>query len=1165
VHGLAPDAVPADQPLTRLGLDSLRAIELQGTLQDRLGLPVPVADLLTGITAGELADRAASHSPVPAAPEVGPPPGHASAARARRAAAVGEGPAERPASPGQRALWLIERWTPDRTAYQVCRAARIRSRLDPDRLERALRAAVGRHPALRTCLPAVDGEPVQRRFEWSGPVLTRHQVGDLDEPGLRSRVQADADRGFDLERGPLFRAVLYSRGESDHVLLLALHHAITDFWSLSILVDELLADYAGPPPASPPPPPGSIMDAPARRAGDPPRELHDQRVGWWRRELAGAPPAVELPTSFPRPRLQSYRGASHQFRLDPGGLGRLDRFAAESMVTRFAAVAAGFAAVLARYAGAPEVVIGAPTAGRDGQQHHQLGYFVNPVPLRIRVDPASSFRALAGEVRQAVAGALDHAVPFPRLVQELRPVRDPGRTPVLQAIVGLQRPPAGRPDLGGFAVADETATLHLAGLEIRPYRLAERGSAFDLALTLAEVGGGLTGELTYCTDLFDQPAMARLAGHLTTLLDRAGRAPDAPLATLELLDERERAAVLALGTGPAEPFPDQTSLPELFAERARQQPTATAVVAGGQSLSYAELDRRADQLAAGLAHRYGVRRGDLVGVHLPRGLDSIVAFWAALKCGAAYLPLPADLPPGRLAWLLGDARPAVLLTHRPVAGRLPPDGPPRVCLDEPAPPLPAGAARPPDRAGPDDLAYLLYTSGSTGRPKAVLLAHRGACNLAQAEIDGMGVTPASRLLQFASLAYDVHVSEILTAHLSGAALYVPEPAATVPGPKLVDLLARAQITHIWQSPSVLAALPDADLPALTHILCGGEACPPEIVARWAAPGRRFINGYGPAEITVCATWGDCQPDRRRPRIGRPLPNLRVYVLDRDLALVPVGVPGEICIGGSGVGWGYLGRPGLTAQRFRPDPFDPRPGARLYRTGDRARWLPDGTLDFLGRFDDQVKIRGVRIEPGEVAARVRELLGVPEVAVVPQPGPAGAELVAYLVAPGDRRPVAELRGRLRAELSEPWLPVAFVYLDALPLNPSGKLDRRALPAPTPADRGLAERLAPRTELERIVAEVWAAALGQATVGVRDHFFDQLGGGSLLVARVTSELGRRLDRELPVTLLFEHPTVEALARRLAGRAEPEPASSPEDQAARRLRALGQRSAARGGGPG
>jgi amino acid adenylation domain-containing protein len=1140
------DAVPVDAPLTQLGLDSLRAIELQGILATRLGVRVTIAELLTGATVAELRDKEATP---PVAAAVSEDPSQDSAA------------VEQPASDGQRALWLLQRWAPDSTAYQISRAARIRSRVDAEALDRALRAVVARHPELRTCLPVRDGQPVRRRFDWSGPVLARHDVTGLGEAELRQRVQADADRPFDLATGPLLRVSLYSRGAADHVLLLSLHHTITDFWSMSVLVDELLTRYRNAATLPATAPNSDHMPAAGRR--EPPSTTEDtatraKRAQHWREVLADAPLTLDVPTSFPRPRLQSFQGDSHQFRVPAATLRRLDALAAEAGVTRFAALAAGFAAVLARYTGENDVIVGAPAAGRGGADHDRQGYFVNAVPLRIQIPPDSSYRELLRRTQGVVVDALDHAMPFPALVEALAPTRDPSLPPVMQTMLALQRAPAGRPDLGAFAVSDESVTIRLAGLDVQPYRLAERGSPFDISLMAAEVDGGLTAELIYCRDLFDAPAMARLAGHLSTLLDRAANLPDAPLSTVDLMDEQERAAVLALGTGAAVPFPDQTDLAELFAERARQQPDACAVVYAGQRLSYAELDRRTDQLAARLAGAHRVRGGDLVGVYLPRGVDAVVAFWGALKSGGGYLPLAPDLPPGRLEWMLGDARPAVVLTHRAMAERLPSDQP-RLHLDEPTP-ADSGTGQP-GPIEPDDVAYALYTSGSTGRPKAVLLDHRGACNLAWAEINGLEVTPASRVLQFCSAAYDVHVSETLVAHLAGAELHIPEPAATVPGPELVALLARERITHTWQTPSVLAALPDVTLPDLTHILCGGEACRPEVVARWVAPGRRFLNGYGPAETTVCAAWTDCEPDGRRPPIGRPLPNIQVYVLDRQLAPVPVGVPGEICIGGAGVGRGYLGRPELTARQFVPDPFAENelgggtgPGARLYRTGDRARWLPDGRLDFLGRFDDQVKIRGVRIEPGEVAARLRELLDPRQVAVVSRPGPSGAELVAYLVTADAQRPVAELRELLRAELSEPWLPAAFVYLDALPLNRSGKLDRRALPAPAPAERGLTTPLAPRTELEKLVTEVWEARLNRSPIGVRDHFFEELGGSSLLVASVTSELSRRLARDVPVTWLFEYPTVESLAHQLSGGVDGDkPGEAPEDWAALRRRKL------------
>jgi amino acid adenylation domain-containing protein len=1143
--GLPPAELPAGAPLTRLGLDSLRAIELQGLLADRCGAAVPVSRLLSGVTLADLTELAAR---TPSPPTEKPP-----------ASDPGDGPSWEQL--GQRALWLLQRWDPDSTAYQISRAARIRTRLDVAALDRAVATVVARHPALRTRLPGRDGQP-DPVVDPAGPLLVHQDVAGLSDQELRHRVQADADRPFDLARGPLFRARLCTRAPDDHVLLLSVHHTITDFWSLSVLVDELVAAYHSP--AAPRARPLATRATSDVQAVAGPT---DEALAYWRELLADAPSALELPTTFPRPRVQSFRGGSHQFRLGTDTLRAVDAFAADADVTRFAVLTAALAAVLARNAGTDDLVLGAPTSARRGGDHDRLGYLVNPVPLRLRLPDGTTFRDLARQVRRRVLEALDHPVPFPLLVEQLRPARDPGRSPLMQVMVVLQQPPAGRPDLSAFTVADESAKLRLGDLTVSPYQLVERGAAFDLALTMAEVNGGLTGVLSFAADLFDQPAMARLAGHLATLLNQALSTPDLPVGELGLLDAEERAHVLALGTGPTAAFPDQTSLPALFAERATGCPEATAVVAGAETLTYQQLHERAAAVAVHLANAYGVRPRDLVGVHLPRGPAAVVGFWAALASGGTYLPLSPDLPPRRLTWLLADARPAVVLTDRAGAERLPSDGPPAVRLDQPVA-GPAGMPELGSRCGPDDLAYALYTSGSTGHPKAVLLDHRGACNLATAEIDGLAVTASSQLLQFASASYDVHVSEILCAHLGGATLHIPPSAATVPGQPLLDLLAASRITHAWMSPSVLAALPDADLPELSTILCGGEACSPEVVARWA-PGRRFLNGYGPAETTVCATWARCDPaDPRRPPIGRPLPNVRVYLLDSRRQPVPVGVLGEIYIGGVGVGRGYLGRDALTTERFGPDPFAAVPGARIYRTGDLARWLPDGTIDFLGRVDDQVQVRGARVEPGEVAAQIRTLVPTAhQVAVVARDAPAGGtELVAYLaVAPADRLPVAELRGRLRAELPESLLPAAFVQLDRLPLNPSGKLDRRALPAPTPADRGVAGRVSPRTELERVVAEVWAETLGQPVVGVRDHFFDELGGSSLLVARVVGEVGRRLHRDVPVTWMFEHPTVEALAHRLArvghgSHGSPALADTagpaPEEQAARRRQALGMR---------
>ncbi|HEV2784624.1 MAG TPA: amino acid adenylation domain-containing protein [Actinophytocola sp.] len=1094
--------LPADTPLTELGLDSLRAVELRHALQER-GVDVSISELLGAGTIGELRGRRpAEPSPIPTEPGL---------------------------SDGQRALWFMQRWAPTSTAYQITRAARIRSPLDVSALRRAFRALVDRHPALRTRLPADGGEPVRREFAFHGEVLEHHDLSACDETALRQRVEADAAQRFDLAGGPLFRAALYSRGPADHVLLLSIHHVIADFWSLSVLVDDLLTLYAGATagPAAAPAPAESERDIEAR-------------LEYWRTTMSGAPPVIDLPTTFPRPRVQSLRGAANEFRISPDVLRRLDELAGRTGTTRFVALLAGFAALLSRYAG-EDVVIGTPTTGRDDRRTARLvDYLVNPVPLRVRVAPGTTFGELMARVRHTVLGALDHAVPFPRLVEAIRPTRDPSRSPVMQAALTLQQSPPGRPDLAAFAVADDSVRLDLGGLAVQPYRLPWRDAMFDLSLMAAEVSGGLSCVLEYCADLFDPPAMARIGHQLTTLLADAASNPDSPVETLGLLDEGEREAVLALADG-GPPLVGPTTLPALFAERVARHGAATAVVCGGRTLSYAELDALAGRVAAGLRGRFGVRPGQVVGVRLPRGVDWVVAFWAVLRAGAVYLPLTPDLPASRLEWMIADARPAVVLGQGELAE----------ASAEPG--EPAGDAG----IGPEDLAYVIYTSGSTGRPKGVLVPHRGLGNVAEAWAAAVEVTAADRLLHYASSSFDLSILEVLTAHLRGAALHLAPPDL-VPGPDLVRLLEEQRITVASMSPSALAALPDAELPDLAGLIVGGEVCPAELVARWGR-GRRFRNAYGPTETTICATIAACEPGGGRPPIGRPIPGVRTYVLDGRMRPVPIGMPGELYIGGIGVATGYLGRPGLTADRFRPDPFH---SGRMYRTGDRVRWLPDGSLDFLGRLDDQVQIRGIRVEPGEIEVRLREVSGAREVAVVPRPGPGGGtELVAYLVPDGHRVPVAELRGRLRAELPGPWVPAAFVHLDRLPLTANGKLDRAGLPAPTPADRGTAERRAPRTELERIVARVWAAVLGQDLIGVRDHFFDELGGTSLLVARVTGELADRLGRDVPVTDLFEHPTVEALARHLARAGPTAEDTRPEEHAAARRAALARRARRKG----
>ncbi|MGH3746244.1 MAG: amino acid adenylation domain-containing protein [Micromonosporaceae bacterium] len=1110
VLGASAADISAQQPLIALGLDSLRAAELAHRLRSELGIEVSLSEVLGGVTLAELAAR-------PRGAPLGPLPAPSAQA---------PGSVEAAATDGQRALWFAQQWAPGSTVYQVSRAARIRSRLDGDRLEQALRELVTRHPALRTSLPSYGGEPVQRITPWTGSVLARHEAPDMEDGALRQLVQQDSERLLDLEAGPLFRASLYTRAADDHVLLLTLHHTITDFWSLSVLVDELLRLYRNPPPSRPQPPaPPQLQRLPSAPAvaGEPEAapDLPD-RLAYWRRALAGAPPALDLPTTCPRPRLQSFRGESQRFAV--GDLAPLAAFARANGLTLFTVLLSGWLAALARHTG-DDVVTGIATSGRNHPQlRDALGYFTQPLPIRARLGSAMTFRELTSQVRLSVLGALEHGAPFARLVEAVRPERDPSRPVLFQSMFVLQAAPVGRPNLAAFAVGDESVRTSMAGLDVAPFPLVESGSAFDLTLMLASVDEVVTGVANYCSDLYDEPTIARLTRHFTTMLSRAVAAPDVPLRSLDLMAEPERAQVLEFGRGRQAPTPEVT-LPQLLERQVELHRHRPAVVCGDQELTYAGLAERAGRVAATLRNRHGVKPGSVVGVRMPRGIDAVVAFWGVLKAGGIYLPLEPKLPPKRLEWMLGDARPDTVLTEE-VMRRLDPD-----------------QFRGDPGTSPDDAAYLMYTSGSTGRPKGVLVGHRGAVNLGPALASVIGLAASDRMLQHASCAFDAWIFEVLVTHSTGAALVVtPEEAAT-PGEQLTEVLARQRVTAAHFSPSTLAALPDARLPDLRCLMTGGEACPPELVTRWGK-GRAFFNLYGPTEATVCASGGRSLSNGKWPSIGPPVPNVLTYVLDPDRRLVPVGVPGELWIGGVGVAKGYLNRPDLTAKHFIPNPYGE---GMLYRSGDRARWLPDGALGFLGRLDDQVKIRGVRVEPGEVEVRLRELLGLREAAVVAATSSKGTELVAYLVCPQPRPSISELRGMLRPELPDPWIPAAYVFLESLPRNTSGKLDRAALPAATPEDRGVTTFLAPRTDLETAIAQVWSGLLDQPAVGVHDHFFDELGGTSLMVARVASELGRRLGREVPVTHLFEHPTVEALARRLA---EDRPRGKRETAAGRDL---------------
>ncbi|HYO14551.1 MAG TPA: amino acid adenylation domain-containing protein, partial [Thermoanaerobaculia bacterium] len=1118
-----------EQPLSAFGLDSAAAVELRNDVESAFGVALPLTELIEGMSLTQVAGRVLACLEAPT-PEVGLP-----------RLTAGPAATELPLSYGQQALWLIDRQHPGSAAYIIAGAARVRGALDMAALRRAFEALAERHPALRTTFHETDSGPVQRVGAATGIGFVEEDATAWNNEEVEGWLEEEAWRPFDVMRGPVLRVAVFQRSPDEHLLVLAVHHAVADFWSLEVLVAEfasLLREGAST--ASLPPLPVSYADYVRWQ-----RELlagpEGERLwAFWSKALAGRLPDLDLPTDRPRPRVPSQRGTACSFTIGEeaaAALRSLGRGLPGGGATLYTVLLTAFQTLLHRYGGQDDVLVGSPTAGRSAAALAGLvGYFVNPVVLRGDLSGDPLFAELLGRLRRTALDAFAHQdFPFPLLVERLQPERDPSRSPVFQTLFVLQkaRSAAGE-DLAIFSLGEPGAVADLGGLAIESVRLAPRHTAFDLALVIAETARGLTGTLTYSLDLFDGTTAVRMAGHLRTLLAAAAADPGRRLSELDLLTPAEQAQ-LQEWSQTRMPVATGRLVHEQVAEQAARTPETAAVVFGEGRLTYAELDAQARRLAGHL-RGLGVGPDVLVGLAVERSPEMVVGLLGVLHAGGAFLPLDPGYPRERLELMFADARPRVVLTLERLLPGLPESAATVLCLDrDQESPALAGEGMA-GGADLDNLAYVIYTSGSTGRPKGVGVTHRGLVNLCAAQLQIYGTGPQDRVLQFASPSFDASVAEITIALVAGAELRLADRDSLLPGPPLLALLCDRGITNVTLPPSALAALPapgESDLPALRTLLVAGEACPAELAQSWSGgtAGRRVFNAYGPTEATVWATVE--QAEKGRPlTIGRPVGNTRARVLDRRLRAVPAGILGELCLGGEGLARGYLGRPDLTAEQFVPDPAG-EPGARLYRTGDLVRFLPDGRIEFLGRVDHQVKLRGFRIEPGEIELL---LAGHPRIAkavvIMREDTPGDRRLAAYVV-PADPGASA---GELAEELSA-WLggrlpaymvPSALVILDALPLSPNGKVDRRALPAPR-HDAGLKGRVAPRTLVEARLAEIWSEVLHVEGVGVEDDFF-KLGGHSLLAAQVASRVRKVFGVDVPLGRLFEMRTVADLAAEL-----------------------------------
>ena len=1086
---LGLDRVGVHEDFFDLGGHSLLATQVASRIREMAGVELPLRRLFEAPTISALA-RAVREGREAASPIVPVSRDH-----------------ELPLSFAQQRLWFLDQLSPGNPAYNIPAAVRLTGEVSPEELARIFGEVARRHEVLRTTFVARDGRPAQVIHPELRPALPLIDLSGLPDPGREALALAreEARRPFDLESGPLLRLTLVRLGEREHLLLVTFHHIVSDGWSMGVLLREIAALHEAIATSRPP----ALPQLPVQYA-DFARwqrewlsgEVLESQISYWRGQLAGAPRLLELPTDRPRPAVQSFRGAALPVTLPAALSAAVQGLCRREGATPFMVLLASWATLLGRHAGQQDVLLGTPIAGRNRRETEGLiGCFVNTLVMRADLSGAPAFSELLARIRQVSLDGYTHQdVPFERLVEELVPDRDLAWSPLFQVLLGLQNTPAG-------------PALSVPGLALTPLAVDSGLTKVDLSINFWErEDRGLDGALRYASDLFDGTTVARLWARYTALLEAAVADPETPVSELPLLLPAERHQAFAEWNDTARAFSGSAALHELVAQQAERTPDAAALSFDGLELTYRELDRRANRLAHHLIAQ-GVAPEDRVGVMLERSPELIVATLGVLKAGAAWVALDPSYPAERLAVMIESSGARLVLdeTWSEIEG---PDTAPAVPVDG------------------SQLAYVLFTSGSTGMPKGVMVPHRGIVNRLLWEQEAFRLTPGDRFLHKTPIGFDVSVWEVFWPLTAGACLVIARPEGHRDPAYLADLIARERITTVHFVPSMLQAFLEtpglSGLASVRLLMAGGEALPPELIRRAQArlPGARMYNRYGPTEASVSVSVWPCDPGSKRPvsPIGRPIANLRLRVVDRELRLQPPGVPGELLLGGAGLARGYLDRPDLTAAAFVPNPFGDEPGGRLYRTGDLARLLPDGNVELLGRIDHQVKLRGFRIELGEIEAALASHPEVRECAVLVR----DERLVAYVVPPIPPPSAGgfdALRAHLAARLPEYMVPAVFVALESMPLSPNGKVDRRSLPSPDRANTR-AGTVPPRTRTEEVLAEIWKELLKLGRVGVEDHFFD-LGGHSLLATQVLARVRQAFGVEISLREVFGTPTIAGLA--------------------------------------
>jgi amino acid adenylation domain-containing protein len=1031
-----------------------------------------------------------------------------------------------PLSFSQQRLWFLDQFEPGSAVYNIAAAISLKGWLDVEALEKSINEVIDRHESLRTTFDAIDGEPVQIIAPEMAIGL---QVTDLQRFPLQERegrarqaVIAEASHTFDLKRGPLFRASLLKLAEEEHVVLLVMHHIISDGWSTSILVRELSTFYhaiSNGDPARLPKLPVQYADYAVWQKDWLQGEALDQLVGYWKMELAGAPDLLVLPTDRARPPQQTHNGAADPLYLRRETSEGLKALGTRQGGTLFMTLLAAFNALLYRYCGQSDICIGTPVAGRTRMEIENLiGLFINTLVLRTDLTGGPTFRELVGRVREKVLSASVHQdLPFEKLVAELQLQRALSHSPLFQALFQFQNA--------------QPEPVRVQGLSIEPFEVDTGSAKFELTLSMFESDHGLGGFLEYNTDLFDRSTAKRMLDHFQILLDHIAEDPDQQISDLALLTESDRRQILYEWNDTAAQHSHESVVHLLFDSQAGRTPAGIALVFNEESLTYGELNAQANRLARYL-RSLGVGPETKVGVLLERSIDMVVGLLGILKAGGAYVPVDSSYPKDRISFILGDAQCSALLTQRSLADSLSNRNAVVVCLDTHSDFI---SQKSPDPVQvdicPDNLAYVIYTSGSTGKQKGVEITHRAVVNFLHSMTQAPGITQSDALLAVTSLSFDIAALELFLPLVTGAKVVLATSEDAADGSRLIEKLSRNKITIMQATPATWSMLLRAGWEdgSELKILCGGEALPQGLAAQLLRHCDCVWNMYGPTETTIWSAIHRVDSAARSIPLGRPISDTKIFLLDARLNFLPVGVPGELYIGGTGLARGYFNRPQLTAERFIPDPFGSQSGGRLYQTGDLVRSGADGTIEFLGRMDHQVKLRGFRIELGEIEAALVKHQSI-DGAVVSAREDAGGEkrLIAYVVGKAGANIAADsLRNFLSESLPTYMLPSTFVVLAEFPYTPNGKIDRRALPAPDFDKReGRPSGQASATQVEEVIANIWAEVLGLDRVGTDENFFD-LGGHSLLATQVISRLREILGVEIAIRRLFETPTVSGLA--------------------------------------